>query len=321
MKEDFVRKKVESLTLGEKIKKLRSQYRMSLAEISKATKIQVKYLEALENGEYEKLPAEVYVRGFLKGYARHLGLDEEAFLKLYDKERNIQANLGREHVFDTRPRMPLTPSLVITARSLIVGIIVLLVAGTFFYLFHEFRSFVAEPTLVIFEPNNGVIIEGSSVTLKGKSDRGAQVMVNRQPVFVGTDGDFSEGLVLQSGLNTVTVTAVNRFEKEKSETLSFEARFDTPAPATMDEAQGKFMLVVTGKGKGAKLAIEADGVIVYSGELGGEKMQTVNAEKSVKISTENAQNTWVSFRGGESVALGDKPVSMKDVLYTSEGRQ
>jgi len=55
----------------------------------------VKYLEYLENGQYEKLPAEVYVRGFLRSYARYLNIDEQALVKLYERERNIQANLSQ----------------------------------------------------------------------------------------------------------------------------------------------------------------------------------------------------------------------------------
>lgn len=71
--------KESRITDSGKSSKNRQQYRMSYAEIAKATRIQAKYLESLENGEYEKLPAEVYVRGFLKSYARHLGLNDDVF--------------------------------------------------------------------------------------------------------------------------------------------------------------------------------------------------------------------------------------------------
>lgn len=317
----FTRKKVESLTLGEKIKKLRGQYRMSLTDISKATKIQVKYLEYLENGEYEKLPAEVYVRGFLKGYARHLGLDEEAFLKHYDTERNIQANLGKEAKIENRPRLPLTSSVVISSRSMIIALIALVVGGTFFYLFHQFRSFVSEPQLVIFEPMSGATIEGSSVILKGKTDRGAQVTVNGQGVLVGNDGAFAQNLVLQTGINTVTVTAVNRFEKEKVETLSFDAHFETPQPEQASQAQEKFSLSVVGIEKGATVSIEADDVVIFSGVLKNGDKQAVEAQKEVKITTSNAQNTLVSFKGENAAPLGEKAVPIQGVIFTNTGRK
>lgn len=227
MKNEFTRKKVESLTLGEKLKKLRSDFRMSLTEISKATKIQVKYLEYLENGQYEKLPAEVYVRGFLRSYARCLNVDEQTLVKLYERERNIQTNLGRDVSKKTfNPQKFNIPSFVITPRSLAIAMIFLLVGGSFFYLYSEFRSFASEPRLVILNPSDGTITEMSEIIVEGKTDKGARVSINNQPVFVGNDGEFSDKLILQPGLNKVTIVAISRFDKEKSVTFFVEARYN-----------------------------------------------------------------------------------------------
>ena len=79
--------------MGEKLKKLRSEGRISLVEASRSTKIQIKYLEYLENGEYEKLPAKVYVKGFLRSYANFLGVNESYLIKLYEREQGIQENI------------------------------------------------------------------------------------------------------------------------------------------------------------------------------------------------------------------------------------
>lgn len=231
----FTRKKVESLTLGEKLQKLRNDFRMSLVDVSKSTRIQVKYLEFLEKGEYEKLPADVYVRGFLRSYARYLNVDEQALVKLYERERNIQENLGREPV-KTIPSYSFTPlSFVITSRTLALGMIILLVFGAFFYLYREFKSFAAEPQLVIFEPENGVIVDSQEVNVKGKTDKGAQVTLNGQTVFVDNEGAFSDRIVVRSGINTLLVRTANRFQKEKSVTLSIESRFVPAVPAPEPE--------------------------------------------------------------------------------------
>lgn len=231
----FTRKKVESLTLGEKLRKLRNDFRMSLQDVSKATRIQVKYLESLETGAYDKLPADVYVRGFLRSYARYLNVDEQALVKLYERERNIQENLGR----DSHPQSvqssfaPL--SFVITSRSLVVGMIFLLVFGAFFYLYQEFKSFAAEPKLVIVEPQNGAVVEGQEVVVRGKTDKGARVTLNDQSVFVDNDGAFSDTLPIRSGMNTIMVRTVNRFDKEKVTTLTVESDFVPAAPAGVPE--------------------------------------------------------------------------------------
>ena len=75
MPNGFVKKSVETLTLGEKLKKIRSERRIGLTDISRFTKIQLKYLEDIEEGRYEKLPSDVYVKGFLKSYAKFLGVN------------------------------------------------------------------------------------------------------------------------------------------------------------------------------------------------------------------------------------------------------
>ncbi len=231
MADGFTRKKVESLTLGEKLRKLRNEFRMSLTDVSKATRIQVKYLEFLESGQYEKLPAEVYVRGFLRSYARYLNIDEQALVKLYERERNIRENLGQEA--SARPQYAFQPlSFVLTSRSLVVGGIVILVFGAFFYLFQEFKSFAAEPKLIVVEPQNGAVTDLQEIEVTGRTDKGARVTLNGQGVFVDDEGGFSDTLLVRTGVNTIVVRTVNRFEKEKSVTLSLESRY---TPAVIEE--------------------------------------------------------------------------------------
>ena len=58
---------------------------MPLGEVADATKIPKRTLQLLESGAWEDLPAEIFVRGFVKSYARHLGLPEtEAYGRYND---------------------------------------------------------------------------------------------------------------------------------------------------------------------------------------------------------------------------------------------
>src|SRR5215468_11221927 len=56
---------------------------MSLDDVAKVTKIQPRILERLEAGKLEGLPAEVFVRGFVRSFARCVGLDEAEALRRY----------------------------------------------------------------------------------------------------------------------------------------------------------------------------------------------------------------------------------------------
>src|SRR5215813_9894508 len=56
---------------------------MSLDDVAKVTKIQPRILERLEAGRIDGLPAEVFVRGFVRSFARCVGLDESEALRRY----------------------------------------------------------------------------------------------------------------------------------------------------------------------------------------------------------------------------------------------
>ena len=320
MTDGFVRKKVESLTLGEKLRKLRQQYRMSYAEIAKATRIQAKYLEYLEAGQYDKLPAEVYVRGFLKSYARHLGLDDDAFLKLYDKEKHIRENLGQEHAAPELVRYPSMSAWIITPRTVFITVLILILGGTFVYLFSEFRSFVAEPALRITDPSPGATIDGSIVLLRGETDPGAVVTANGEPVFVDGNGEFVEELTLQQGLNRIMVRATNRFDKIKEETIAIESRVESPGggeSATVSPTGFTFRVRATVKA--ISVTVASGETVLYSGTIGsGEEKSFPGLSAPVRLTTDDALHTEAGLDDQAMEPVGKEAAPASGKIYASE---
>jgi len=85
-----LKRKCESeAEIGEQLRNQRKARGISLIEVSEHTKIGKKYLEALEEGRYDLLPCETYIRGFLRAYAKYLELDDEW---LIDQYRNLKAD-------------------------------------------------------------------------------------------------------------------------------------------------------------------------------------------------------------------------------------
>lgn len=68
---------------GERLKKEREQRNLSVEDIAQTTKISARNLRALEAEDFANLPGGVFNRGFVRAYARHLGVDEESLIKLY----------------------------------------------------------------------------------------------------------------------------------------------------------------------------------------------------------------------------------------------
>jgi cytoskeleton protein RodZ len=69
---------------GERLRRDRELRGVSREEISAATRIASRFLEALENEQWERLPGGVFNRGFLRAVARFLGLDEDDLIAQYD---------------------------------------------------------------------------------------------------------------------------------------------------------------------------------------------------------------------------------------------
>src|SRR5258708_2390022 len=71
-------------TFGECLKREREMREVSLDEVSAATRIGTRFLQAMENEDWAKLPGGIFNRGFVRSVSRYLGLDEEDMLAEYD---------------------------------------------------------------------------------------------------------------------------------------------------------------------------------------------------------------------------------------------
>ena len=90
--------------IGNSLREARLRQSLELTEAELATKIRGKYLRALEDEQFDLLPAQTYVKGFLRTYAEWLGLDGQ----LYVDEYNSRYVTGEDEL-PYRPRRTRTP--------------------------------------------------------------------------------------------------------------------------------------------------------------------------------------------------------------------
>lgn len=92
-------------SFGDSLRRQRELRGISLREVSEATKINVRYLEALERNDFSFLPAGAFTRGFIRSYAHQVGLDETEVIDAYLYELGKQeaereeGDTGDETVF------------------------------------------------------------------------------------------------------------------------------------------------------------------------------------------------------------------------------
>ncbi len=70
-------------SFGARLKRERERQNMTLASVASATKIGTRLLQALEDEKFDRLPGGIFNKGFVRAYARHLGLDEEQAIADY----------------------------------------------------------------------------------------------------------------------------------------------------------------------------------------------------------------------------------------------
>ena len=101
--------------IGNSLREARLRQSLDFPEIEQGTKIRGKYLRALEDEQFDVLPAQTYVKGFLRSYAEYLGLDGQ----LYVDEYNSRFVVGEEEP-QSRPRRSASPSRGVQVQSRVV---------------------------------------------------------------------------------------------------------------------------------------------------------------------------------------------------------
>ena len=74
------------MTLGEKLRQAREERKITISEVSEQTRISPLYLEAIEVDDYRSLPGGIFNKGFVKSFAKYVGLDEQEALQDYARQ-------------------------------------------------------------------------------------------------------------------------------------------------------------------------------------------------------------------------------------------
>lgn len=207
------------IRVGQRLKEVRLSKNLTLEQVSQATKIKTAFLDAIEKGEYQKLPSSAYAQGFIRNYAQYLELPKREVLAFFRREfdeaefyKVLPDGFSQKESFPTF-RIKLHQSVAIGVISLI------LLCG---YLVYQYRFAFINPPLEVYTPQDDIQITSRSIVVSGKTDPNATVYVNNEPAFLSENGEFKKQIDLFPGKSLIQIKAVNRFGKEtKSERKVF----------------------------------------------------------------------------------------------------
>jgi len=213
--------------VGETLQLARERKGVDLYRAERETKIRLHYLAALEDGDWDELPAPVYTKGFLRNYAIYLGLEPDEILDRWRDEMEQQSTATRVAV--APPPMPLAEPggrrFTLSPGMIVAGLVVIVIVAFIVYIGVQFLRFVDVTDVALTYPTNVYSqIDASEITLQGTAGRGAVIRITAPDgqIYSTTadqNGAWNRDVPLARGQNNFTVIATDPVTQRDSKPL------------------------------------------------------------------------------------------------------
>lgn len=279
-------------SFGDKLKREREMRGVTLNEISESTKIARRHLEALESEDFASLPGGVFNKGFVRAYARFIGIDEDQAVADYSAingevappEDQFPLEVHEKPNRELNPRNSQLPMIAAGVALL------LLVAGSFLWRSkHQHRV--------------GVL---PAVAASSDSDDHAQA--SPDPVQASPEAAREKSRLLHV--------------KEKVAKREPQKESEQPASAPLEKhltPQNSFFVIIKAK-EDAWISVMADGRRVSHGILKADKERFIRAARQIVVKTGNAGGIDVYFNGKPVGAVGNESEA-RTLMFTPAGAQ
>lgn len=298
--------------LGHILREARETKGYTLAEVQDQTRISMRFLEALEAGEYDVLPTAVHVRGFLRNYARFLGLDPEPLLNRYLVQQSNRPHplirrsdpslpvtpplplpQDREHVFFDPVNMEVNSGVQRDPESALRLVIILALIVAIALIANRFIPLIM---------NNP---DGNEALFEGITDAVQNVISNDEdlePTAESAPGAFP------------LETEINNSTSRNDNGSDFPTPVPTRPPATLDTI--RLRLDITER---TWMEVTIDNDVVFSGwaKLGDPPYEWEALEEA-KVNTGNAVGVFVTINETELGRMGERGQNKEEVWQTTE---
>ncbi len=203
----------DKASVAEQLKLTRQKKNFSLEEAAMAINVNLRYLRALEEGDYNLLPAGIYSLNYLREYANFLDLDYDKLLRKFKEEQRIYQSSEQRHLFTRqtvrRKYFVAVPNVLKYASIIVVAVLSLA------YLWFLVQNIFLPPKLVITAPAaDQTTVSKPTIVVTGKTDKETEVLINDKQAMVSALGDFSEEINLHPGVNSITIVAQKAAKKK-----------------------------------------------------------------------------------------------------------
>jgi hypothetical protein len=201
---DWEEKSVSGISFAVFLREQREAVGKSIALLAREARVQEKHLRAFEENNQSQLPDVLYQQFFLRSIARVLDLDVQKLLALHAAEQ--QQGTG----FDVQSLPPAKASrwaFVVAPRMISAGIVASMAVLALGVLGWQIHRMTALPALALSTPADGSLSVVPTVSVSGLTERGTELRINGELVYLSADGKFSEAVHLHRGLNIIKIAA------------------------------------------------------------------------------------------------------------------
>ena len=280
-------------SFGERMRREREMRGITLDAISESTKITTRSLEALENDEFDKLPGGIFNKGFVRSYARFLGMNEEQVLKDF-----IEVAGDPEQPLPDPPvkHQEIPPLKERRSRGGIAGAIVAsaLVAAGLWYLGPALQRLAGAAWMRVHKGSSQPI-NSSSVAFAADNAAATSTDQNQPAPAPSTPAQVDAAIVQPAAQTSSTAPEL------------------VPAAATTHA--DKFVILVKAN-RPTWVSITADGQPVLEGIL--KRKKKVHAYSQVVLKTKNAGALTVARNGKPLPPIGNED-QQTTVTFTPDG--
>lgn len=204
-----IKKITPPVRLGQLLQEARLKTGFTLFSLEQKTRIAEKYLQAIEENNFSALPpARAYRLAYIREFSNAVNYNPEKAAYQFIGENGL-GDIKTVHPQSGMKKIQLHLTSWLVRSILIIGIIVIFVG----YLAWQVKGILTPPTLQVYSPIEGAIINQTEIVIEGETEKETQLTINGQEARVNEQGKFSTTLNLSTGVNTLTITATKKHGK------------------------------------------------------------------------------------------------------------
>ncbi len=182
------------LTVGEILKSQRETKNIQLTDVEKQIKVRAKFLQAIENNNWNYFSSKIYITGIIQNYADYLELDPKKMLAFFRRDYERKEDVRFKRRIASSYLSSETRRIVISA---LVGIFIIF----FGYFGYQLKNYFSPPAVKFVSPKINQFTTETSVKIVGQTEKDAMITVLGERVYQNKEGVFEYDFPLHDGKN------------------------------------------------------------------------------------------------------------------------